>query len=99
MVSGDAYSSVFLEQRYALCRVSIVPDDIAKAQNTLCPLRGDVIESRAQCLEIGVNIGDDRHPHASLRFSDCMRLESLLRRFELARCDTACTSTGSSQLI
>ncbi len=63
MITGNAKRIDALESCNTFCRLGIVADDVAEADDTINARYRNVIKHRLERRQIGVNIGDKREFH------------------------------------
>jgi hypothetical protein len=78
------------EQVDAGCRVGVVTDDVAEAEHGVGADVADGAEHGAQCLEVGVDVGDDCEAHGVvgtpwMEGASCARLVPRFDGFEALR--------------
>jgi hypothetical protein len=64
VVAEDHEAAAIANDRGALARIGAVADDIAEAIDGVHPLPVDILEHRAERLEIAVNVADDGPLHS-----------------------------------
>src|SRR5688572_31284810 len=67
VVPRDSRNPGLFEQRYCLVRPWRIPDQVAEMIRGVDGTRGDVVEDRSERREVGVNVGDQRVAHDTLR--------------------------------